>query len=166
DLRGHLHEAMENRGITIVCGEVFTKIEKTKDGLIGHTTGGKKLVTDEIMFAIGRSPCTEGLGLDKAGVKVGPKGEIAVDGYSRTSVPHIHAVGDVTDRVNLTPVAIREGHAFADSVFGGNNWQVDHSLFATAVFSTPEIGTLGMTEADARDETMPIDVYRSRFRSL
>ena len=99
------------------------------------------------MFATGRAPNTKGLGLEAAGVKLGEKGEILVDEYSRTSVDNIYAVGDVTDRVNLTPVAIREGHAFADTVFGNKPTSVDHELVPTAVFSTPEIGTVGLARA-------------------
>ena len=127
-------------------------------GLTGHLSNGETLLADEIMFAIGRGPNTSGLGLEKAGVRCGKKGEIKVDANSRTNVSSIYAVGDVTDRVNLTPVAIREGHAFADSVFGKKAWSVDHDLIPTGVFSTPEIGTVGLAEHTA--------VERSRSRCL
>jgi glutathione reductase (NADPH) len=166
DLRINLQAAYERRGIRFIFNDVFTAIEKTETGLIGHTRQGERLVCDQIMFAIGRSPNVEGLGLDAAGVAVGRRGEIVVDAASRTNVPHIYAVGDVTDRVQLTPVAIREGHAFADTVFGNKPWTVDHSSIATAVFSTPEIGTVGMTEAEAVTAHGDVDIYRTMFRSM
>jgi glutathione reductase (NADPH) len=166
DLRINLQAAYERRGIRFIFNDVFTAIEKTETGLIGHTRQGERLVCDQIMFAIGRSPNVEGLGLDAAGVAVGRWGEIVVDAASRTNVPHIYAVGDVTDRVQLTPVAIREGHAFADTVFGNKPWTVDHSSIATAVFSTPEIGTVGMTEAEAVTAHGDVDIYRTMFRSM
>ena len=118
------------------------------------------------MLAIGREPNTAGLGLEAAGVAVGRRGEVAVDQYSRSSVAHIHAVGDVTDRVNLTPVAIREGHAFADTEFGDRPTRVDHTLIPTAVFSTPEIGTVGLSESHARDAGHRLDIYKSNFRPM
>ncbi len=118
------------------------------------------------MYATGRSPNTAGIGLEAAGVKLGEKGQVLVDAYSRTCVEHIYAVGDVTDRVNLTPVAIREGHAFADTVFGNKPTAVDHELVPTAVFSTPELGTVGLTEAAARERFPKLDIYKARFRPL
>ena len=121
-----LTTAMTQRGIRIITGHVFTRIEKTKAGLAGHITGGNTLEVDQIMFAIGRSPNTAALGLEGAGVKLDGEGAVVVDSASQTSVPSIYAVGDVTNRVNLTPVAIREGHAFADTVFGSKPWIVDY----------------------------------------
>ena len=118
------------------------------------------------MYATGRTPNTAGIGLEAAGVKMGDKGEIVVDAYSRSSAESIYAVGDVTDRVNLTPVAIREGHAFADTVFGNKPTAVDHELVPTAVFSTPEIGTVGLPEHIARERYPKLDVYKARFRPL
>jgi glutathione reductase (NADPH) len=118
------------------------------------------------MYSTGRSPSTHGIGLEAAGVKLGDKGEIIVDKVSRSSVENIYAVGDVTNRVNLTPVAIREGHAFADSVFGGKPTAVDHELVPTAVFSTPEIGTVGLPEDQARARYPKLDVYKARFKPL
>jgi glutathione reductase (NADPH) len=117
------------------------------------------------MFATGRKPNVKGLGLEKAGVTLA-KGAIAVDEYSRTSVPHIYAVGDVTDRINLTPVAIREGHAFADSVFGNKPTPVDHTEVPTAVFSEPEVGVIGLTEAQACEQLARVDVYKTSFRPM
>ncbi|WP_306028776.1 glutathione-disulfide reductase [Stappia sp. MMSF_3263] len=166
DLRKALHEEMEKKGIRVICGDVFTSIEKNGAELVGHTRKGEALVADKIMFAIGRRPNTAGLGLDAAGVELSPSGAIMVDEQSRTSVPSIFAVGDVTDRVNLTPVAIREGHAFADTEFGGKSWSADHSMIPTAVFSQPEIGTVGLTQAEALAAHGAVDVYRSQFRPM
>jgi len=118
------------------------------------------------MFAIGRHPNVAGLGLESAGVALARDGSIAVDGYSRTNVPHIYAVGDVTNRFNLTPVAIREGHAFADTVFGGKPTAVDHANVPTAVFSEPELGTVGLTEAQARAQLPQTDIYKAVFRPM
>jgi glutathione reductase (NADPH) len=122
--------------------------------------------TDAVMYATGRVPNTKGLGLEAAGVKLGKSGEVIVDEFSQTSVPGIYAVGDVTDRANLTPVAIREGHAFADTVYGGREVKVDHSIIPTAVFSQPELGTVGLTEALARARCPEIDIYKTTFRAM
>jgi glutathione reductase (NADPH) len=124
------------------------------------------VTVDQVMFATGRRPNVKGLGLEKAGVLLDEKGAIAVDAYSRTSAPHIYAVGDVTDRVALTPVAIREGHAFADTVFGGKDIKVDHSDIPTAVFSEPEVGVIGLTEAEARKNLARVDIYKTSFRPM
>ncbi len=166
DMRNGLRAAYEKRGIRFIFNDVFSAIEKTPSGLVARTKGGLALDTDQVMFAIGRSPNVEGLGLDKAGVKIGQENEILVDASSRTNIPHIHAVGDVTNRITLTPVAIREGHAYADSTFGGQAWTVDHSDIATAVFSTPEIGTVGLTEAQAKATCMAVDIYKASFRPM
>ncbi|SUB00381.1 Glutathione reductase [Pannonibacter phragmitetus] len=167
DLRKAVHEEMEKKGIKIICGDTFSAIEKDADGkLTGHTKGGKALPADQILFAIGRRPNIAGLGLEKAGVEVGEDGAIRVDETSRTSVPSIYAVGDVTNRANLTPVAIREGHAFADTIFGGKPWTVDHSLIATAVFSQPEMGTVGLTQEEALKRTPNLDIYKTSFRPM
>ncbi|MDX2154881.1 MAG: glutathione-disulfide reductase [Hyphomicrobiaceae bacterium] len=166
DLRDSLMEELPRRGIRIVTEKVLTRIDKTAGGLVGHVTGGARLEADTIMFAIGRSPNTAGLGLDLAGVATTRTGAIKVDAHSRTNVESIYAVGDVTDRVNLTPVAIREGHAFADSMYGGRPWITDYEMIPTAVFSTPEIGTVGMTEAEARAQHGEIDLYKARFRPM
>ena len=117
-------------------------------------------------FAVGRLPNVGKLGLHEAGVEIGKNGGIAVDEYSRTNVANIYAVGDVTDRVNLTPVAIREGHAFADTVFGGKSSAVDHANVPTAVFSDPEVGAVGLTETQARELLAQTDVYKAMFKPL
>ncbi len=166
DLRAKLHADMAARGITVITQDTFTRIEETDGGLIGHTRQGRSLEADKIMFAIGRGPNIEGLGLAEAGVKLGWNGHVVVDEYSRTSVPSIYAVGDVTDRVALTPVAIREGHAFAETVFNDNPIAIDHTTIPTAVFSTPEIGTVGLSEAEAREQCRAVDIYLSEFRPM
>lgn len=167
DMRKAVHEEMEKKGIRVVCDDVFTSIEKCPDGsLSAKTKNGKTLLADQIMFAIGRRPHTSDLGLEKAGVEVDRGGAIKVDATSQTTVSSIYAVGDVTNRANLTPVAIREGHAFADTIFGNNSWSVDHSLIATAVFSQPEMGTVGLSEEDALAKTPNIDIYKSSFRPM
>lgn len=166
DIRGHLHAEMEKKGIRVICGDILSNIEKTDGGLVGHTQQGRAIDADQIMFAIGRNPNTEGLGLDRAGVETDTSGSIVVDGYSRTNVEGIYAVGDVSNRYNLTPVAIREGHAFADTVFGGKDIRVDYDMVPTAVFSQPEIGTVGLTEAQARAAHPNLDIYRSAFRPM
>ena len=171
DLRDDLTAAMQKRGVRIITGANITKIEPVADGsstrrLRTHLTSGTHMDCGAIMYATGRVPNTKGLGLESAGVRIGDRGEIKVDAQSRSSVASIHAVGDVTDRVNLTPVAIREGHAFADSVFGGKPWTVDHHLIPTGVFSEPEIGTVGITEAEARAKFGEIDLYKARFRPM
>ncbi len=167
DLRCHLRDEMEKKGIRFVFDDVFTRITKTEDGkLCGHTSMGEDLIADQIMFAIGRTANTDGLGLENAGIEVRRNNSIPVSADSQTSCPSIYAVGDVTNRANLTPVAIREGHAFADSVFGDNPRTVDHSLIPTAVFSQPELGTIGMTEDQAKDACNNIDIYKTEFRAM
>lgn len=165
-VRDGLMEAMAARGVRLVMGDVFTKIEKRDGSIVGTTRGGEVLMADQILFAIGRSPNTRGLGLESAGVSLDAMGAVAVDGHSQSSAPSIFAVGDVTNRVNLTPVAIREGHAFADTQFGGKSWSTLYENVPTAVFTTPEIGTVGLSEAAARACTALIDVYETNFRPM
>ncbi|MEM6382456.1 MAG: glutathione-disulfide reductase [Pseudomonadota bacterium] len=167
DLRAHLRDEMIKKGVKFVFDDVITNIDKREDGsLVSSTTASGEIVTDQIMFAIGRAPNTGGLGLDTAGVETTKIGAIGVSADSQTSCPSIYAVGDVTNRANLTPVAIREGHAFADSEFGGRRWTVDHSLIPTAVFSQPELGTMGLTEEQARAKFENLDCYMTRFRAM
>ena len=150
DVRRGLHKAMEEKGIRIILEDVFEKIEKRDDGRLAATTlKGETLVADQMMFAIGRRPNTANLGLDKAGVQLDEKGAIKVDLYSRTNVPSIFALGDVTDRVQLTPVAIHEAMCFIETEYRNNPTAPDHELIPTAVFSQPEIGTVGMSEEAA-----------------
>lgn len=166
DMRDGLTAAMTARGIHVITNDVFTEIERTPDGLAGTLKSGETIEADQIMFAIGRSPNTSDLGLADAGVHTGVAGEVMVDEANQTNVPSIYAVGDVTDRVSLTPVAIREGHAFADSVFGGKRWVVDYATIPTAVFSSPEIGTAGLSELEARSGGRAVDIYKSSFRPM
>lgn len=166
DLRDGLVATMKARGIRIINEKVFTKIEKTPSGLVGTITGDEKLEADQILFAIGRSPNARGLGLEALGVQMDPESAIVVDNHSQTTVPSIYAVGDVTNRVNLTPVAIREGHAFADSVFGNTPRLVDYTTIPTAVFTTPEIGTVGFTEQEARAQFGDVHIYKGTFRTM
>ena len=165
-MRDGLTEALSRHGIKVITGTVLTAIEKQPAGLQLALESGASINTDQVMFAIGRSPNTAGLGLEKAGVLTGTKGQIGVDAFSKTNVAHIYAVGDVTDRVNLTPIAIREGHAFADTVFGNKPAKVDHTMIPTAVFTSPEIGTVGLSEASARAGGQPIDIYKANFRPM
>ena len=166
DVRAHLNTEMKKRGIAIVTGQTVAAVEKTDEVFAAHLSDGHVITVDRVMFAIGRDPNVSNMGLEAAGVTVAARGAIVVDDYSRTSVPHIYAVGDVTNRVNLTPVAIREGHAFADTVFGGKPTRVDHTNVPTAVFSEPEIGVIGLNEADARKFMPQIDIYKSVFRPM
>ena len=167
DMRRGLHAAMEEKGIRILCHEVFEKIERGPDGrLLAHTSAGKALVADQVMLALGRDPNTDGLGLDKAGVKTGHKGEILIDDYSRTNVESIYALGDVTDRVQLTPVAIHEAMCLIDTLYHDRPTSPDHDLIATAVFSQPEIGTVGMSEDEASKRFDALEIYRAEFRPM
>ena len=166
DLRDGLMEEYARRGIRVITDQVLTKIEKTAHGLRGTITDGEVLEANQIMFAIGRRPNTQGLGLESAGVELGRSGEVVVNEHSQTTASNIYAVGDVTDRVNLTPVAIREGHVFADSVFGNTPRSVGYDMIPTAVFSTPEIGTVGDPEHVAREKFGKLDIYKSRFRPM
>jgi glutathione reductase (NADPH) len=165
-LRESLMDALAARGVRLVMGDVFARIEKRAASLVGTTKCGEVLMADQILFAIGRSPNTRGLGLEAAGVQLDAAGAVVVDAQSRSSVPSIFAVGDVTNRVNLTPVAIREGHAFADTQFGAKPWSTNYLNIPTAVFTTPEIGTVGLSEEGARASTERVDVYETRFRPM
>jgi glutathione reductase (NADPH) len=166
DVREHLRNEMTKRGITITCGHTVTGIEQTGDDYRVLLSDGSEIAADKVMFATGRRPNIKGLGLETAGVKIASNGGIAVDRYSRTSVDGIYAVGDVTNRINLTPVAIREGHAFADTVFGNRPTTVDHSNVPTAVFSEPEVGVIGLSEAEAVKELRVVDIYKTSFRPM
>lgn len=167
DLRHMLHETMEKKGIRILCHTIFEKIEKRPDGkLVAHLNEGEPIVADQVMLALGRMPNTENLGLEAAGVELGKTGEIVVDDYSRTNVPNIWAVGDVTNRVQLTPVAIHEAMCFVDTVFRDKPTRPDFEGVATAVFSQPEIGTVGLSEEDAGKEYDEVEIYRAVFRPM
>ena len=166
DVRNHLAEEVNKRGVRIIVGAQHERIEKTAAGLISHLSNGIAAPSEVVMFATGREPYVEGLGLDKAGVALNERGAVAVDAHSRTNVDNIWAVGDVTDRINLTPVAIREGSAFANTEFLGKPTTFDHDMVPTAVFSQPPVGTVGMTEAQARHAFGKVDIYLTRFRPM
>jgi len=166
DVRSHLRMDMEKHGIRVLTGCKVAAIEQTAARFSVHLSSGNQLSADCVMFAVGRRPNVAGMGLEAVGVGIAKNGGIAVDEYSRTSVPNIYAIGDATNRVNLTPVAIREGAAFADTVFGARPTAVDHTNVPTAVFSDPEIGVVGLTETQARARLKQTDIYRSMFKPL
>jgi glutathione reductase (NADPH) len=167
DLRARLLAMTEARGIEYRFHSPICGIDKREDGsLLVHTTEGAPIEADIVLVATGRKPKTPGLGLEEVGVTLGANGEIIVDDYGATSVPSIHAVGDVTDRVQLTPVAIREGHAFADTVFGGKPRTTSYEAIPSAVFSQPPLAAVGLTEAQARSAYAEIKVFTSDFRPM
>jgi glutathione reductase (NADPH) len=166
DVRQHVRMDMEKHGIKVFTGCKVAAIERSGEHFSARLTGGNQIPADCVMFAVGRAPAVTKLGLQDAGVALGKNGGIAVDESSRTSATNIYAVGDVTNRVNLTPVAIREGHAFADTVFGGRPTVVDHTNVPTAVFSEPEVGAVGLTETQARAHCAQTDIYKATFRPL
>jgi glutathione reductase (NADPH) len=166
DLRTHLRGEMEKCGIKIISKQTVAAIDKIDHGYCVELSDNREIAVDTVMFATGRYPNVKGLGLEGAGVKFGDTTGIAVDEYSATSVPNIFAVGDVTNRVNLTPVAIREGHAFADTVFGDRQTRVNHVNVPTAVFSEPELGAIGLTETQAVAALGVVDIYKTSFRPM
>lgn len=165
EARGHVANAMQAQGIAIHCGTDVMRLEKTATGIRAVATDGSEAEYDLVLYATGRRPNTEGLGLEGIGITLGRSGEIPVDRFSQTAVPSVFAVGDVTGRINLTPVAIREGHAFADTVFGGKPTAFDHKLVASAIFTQPEMGSVGLSEEAAREQE-PIEVYSTAFRPM
>jgi len=166
DVRAHVRADMEKHGIKVITGCKIAAINKIGKRFAVQFSNGFQHTGDCVMFATGRAPNIAKLGLKEAGVEIGKNGGIAVDEYSRTSVANIYGIGDVTNRINLTPVAIREGHAFADTVFGGKSVKVDHANVPTAVFSDPEVGVVGLTEAEARARLQRTDVYKAMFKPL
>ena len=166
DLRNALAGEMIKKGIDLRLGTNVTAIEQAERGLVARLTDGSALEVDCVMYATGRAPNTAGLNLDQVGVARDPKGAIVVDDYSKTSVDNIYAIGDVTDRISLTPVAIMEGMALARTLYGGRPTPADHVNVPSAVFSQPPIGTVGLTEAAARAEFGAVDIYRSTFKPM
>lgn len=167
DLRRGLYQAMVDKGIRVLLGDVIEGVEKAAgSGLVATTKNGESIAVDAVMLALGRHPNTRGLGLEAAGVKVNEDGAIIVDAYSRTQVPHIYALGDVTNRMQLTPVAIHEAMCFIETVYKNNPLAPDHELIATAVFSQPEIGTVGLSEEEAARRHAELEVYRAEFRPM
>ena len=166
DLRDAICASMQARGLDVLLGCEFTKVEKRGAGLHAETNKGGRIDCDQIMLAIGRMPNTLSLHVEKAGVELGMKGEVTVDEFSRTTAPHIYAIGDVTDRKQLTPVAIHEAMCFVETAFKGNPTKPDYLFVPSAVFSTPEIATVGLSEEMALLKGHSIDVYKSSFRPL
>ncbi|AJE48220.1 glutathione-disulfide reductase [Celeribacter indicus] len=165
EARGHIAELISEQGVALHVGTDVERLEKREDGIWVKATDGREAVFDVVLYATGRKPATKGLGLEEAGVKLGRMGEVLVDDYSQTNVPSIFAVGDVTDRIQLTPVAIREAVAFHETVFGGIPTKADHACVPSAIFTQPEYGAVGMTEEQARAER-PVEVYSAAFRPM
>ena len=161
-----LAEALTGAGVIHHAGALPTRIDKSARGFTAAMSDGETREVDAVLIATGRRPMTQNLGLERAGVATRENGAIIVDAQSCTNVPSIFAVGDVTDRINLTPVAIREGHAFADSVFGSQPTTVNYDCVASAVFTTPEVGTVGLTEAEAMQSFPALDIYETSFRPM
>jgi glutathione reductase (NADPH) len=166
DLRKRLADALKDAGVEHRAGDLPTRIDKYAHGLVTTLSTGETIDADAVLVATGRRPHTQSLGLELAGVEASENGAIIVDARSRTNVASIYAIGDVTDRINLTPVAIREGHAFADSVFGGRETTVSYDAVPSAVFTTPELGTVGLTETEAQAKCATLDLYETSFRPM
>ncbi len=165
DVRVSLAQELRQRGLTIRARTEVARIVQTGGSYVVHTAAGDEISADQVMYATGRKPNTRTLGLGELGIAVNEYGAVPVDEWSRTSVPHIYAVGDVTDRLNLTPVAIAEGRAIAETLYNNNPMKVDHANVATAVFSQPPVGAVGLTESEARKK-YKVDIYRARFRPM
>ncbi len=166
DIRAEMHRAMERRGIEMILQDELVAVDKGASGLTARTKAGHEIAADKVLLAIGRSPNTSGFGLQEIGAALNADGAIHVDDKSQTSVPNIYAIGDVTNRINLTPVAIREGHALADRLFGGGDAIVDHENVPHAVFGIPEIGSVGLSEEAARARFAALDVYQTTFAPM
>ena len=166
DLRAHMHIEVERGGTQLTFKATLTKLEKAGGAIRATLSTGETVETDAVLYAIGRDPHTEGLGLERAGVKLDDAGAVMVDVYSQCCVESVYAIGDVTNRMNLTPVAIRDGHAFADTIYNNRPTPVDHSTVPSAVFGRPPIGTVGLSESDARRSHTAVDIYRTSFRPM
>jgi glutathione reductase (NADPH) len=167
DLRRMLHHAMTEKGIRIICERVLEMVERAPSGRLHATlSDGETIDANQVMLAVGRMPNTENLGLEAAGVKLDPQHAVIVDEFSQTSQPNIYAVGDVTNRVQLTPVAIHEAMCFIDTVYRSHPSKPDHEVIATAVFTRPEIGTVGMSEEAAVKKFHDLDIFRAEFRPM
>jgi glutathione reductase (NADPH) len=168
DVRAHVQDEMAKKGVTMLLSSVPAAIERRSAGALGvrFIENHGPIEVDAVLFATGRWPSTRDLGLQEVGVNLGENGEVIVDRYSASTVPSIYAVGDVTDRIALTPVAIREGHAVALTLFGNQPTPVDHMDVPSAVFSQPPVGTVGMTEAEAKGHFHELEIYRTSFRPL
>ncbi len=165
EARNLVADQMVEKGVDLRVNTDVVSMEKVDGGVKVTANDGTETVFEKVMYATGRRPNTDGLGMDKIGLELGRAGEIIVDTYSQTKVPSVYAIGDVTDRVQLTPVAIREGMAFVETVFKGNPTEVDHELIPTAIFTQPEMGTVGLSEEDAAANG-PIEVYATTFKPM
>src|SRR5205823_1456268 len=167
DIRVYLGEEMRGRGIDIRSNTQVARIDKTPEGYVVTTTAGDRINTDLVMYATGRAPNTNRLGLAEIGVELTANGAIVVDEWQRApEAPNIYAIGDVTDRINLTPVAIAEGRSIAETLYNNNPTKMDHADVPSAVFSNPPVGVVGLTEDQARRKYHEIDVYQARFRPM
>lgn len=166
DLRSRLAVAMQARGVQLATGFKPVRLQREGAQILCHGEDGCVLRADAVLNALGRAPNTQGLGLEAAGVQLGEQGQVRVDEYSRSNVPHIFAVGDVTDRLNLTPVAIAEARAFVDSEFRARPRRIDHTLVASAVFSQPQLAQVGLTESAARERGHAVQVFEADFRPM
>ncbi len=166
DVREHLQKEMTRKGIVFRPSSEIVAVEKTGDSYRARTAAGETIETDLVMFATGRAPNTHDLGLERLGIALNKAGAVAVDEWSQTTVPGIYAIGDVTDRINLTPVALMEGHYLANTLYANRPMKPDHANVPSAVFSQPQVGTVGLTEEEARRTYGEIDVYVSSFRPM
>lgn len=166
DVRAFLAQEMQKKGITLLFNANVASIEKKNDELIAYLTDGRRRVAHLIMYATGRKPNTQGVGLEEIGVELNQKGAVIINDCYQSSVSSIYAIGDVTDRVKLTPVALAEGMALAKGLYGNQSVHVDYTNIPTCVFSQPNIGTVGLTEEQARDEYNEIDIYKSTFKPM
>lgn len=166
DVRNFVAAEIVKKGVKLRTHADVVKIEAIGDRRRVTLKDGGSIDCDVVMYATGRSPKTDGMGLTEVGVELAKDASIKVDAFSKTSVGNIHAIGDCTNRVNLTPVAIKEGHAYADTVFGGKSWCVDHTTIASAVFSHPPIGVVGRSEEEARASGLALDIYKAEFKPL
>lgn len=166
DLRTHIHNELINHGIKVITNASISAVSKQGEWLNVDLDNGEQMLVDQVMMAIGRVPAIDGLGLDAAGVETSKSGAIKVDEFGQTSASGVFALGDVTDRINLTPVAIREGAAFADTEFGNVRHSFDHQHVASAVFTSPPAASVGLSEEDARKEFGEIDIYKDIFRPM
>lgn len=166
DLRGRLQQAMRERGVDVRVNTEVVRLEHQEQGICAHFNDGSKAVFDQVMFATGRAPNTQSLSCQAAGVQTDDKGAVVVDEYSRTSMAGVFAVGDVTDRINLTPVALQEATAFVRSEFENTPTAADHRAVPSAVFSQPPLASVGLTETEARAQYSEVVVYESAFRPL
>lgn len=166
DVRKHLAQEMRKDGVDLRWNTIIDAIEKTPDGLTVKLSTGEDIEADQVMYAIGRVPNTRGIGLEEAGVEINDKGVIAVDDQFRTSVTNIYALGDVIGRYQLTPVAISEAMVLSANLFDGKDYRMDYADIPTAVFSHPNIGTVGLTEEEAREMYGDVDIFRSTFKPM